>query len=193
MGGEEVFDLLILLSGPEPQRTILEEMLLAQLCGGAGVATVRTVLVRGLPKGGPALAEALAGAGAAKAPEGLIVYDYLSARELGRVIGQSRLVLARSGYSTVMDLVRMGKNAIYVPTPGQPEQEYLGEYLAKMGLGVSMRQKGFVLKEALVRAGRLEARRPVGGEKEMGDEELAKEVGRVVAMVLAQSAAADLG
>ena len=191
-GEEEVFDLLILLSGPEPQRTILEEMVLGQLGeragSGKGVAAGKMVLVRGLPKGGPALAEASAGGGVVKAPEGLIVFDYLSARELGRVIGQSRLVLARSGYSTVMDLVRMGKKAIYVPTPGQPEQEYLGEYLAKRGLGVSMRQKGFVLKEALVRAGALEARWPVGG-----DEVLAKEIGRVVAMVLAQSAAGDLG
>jgi UDP-N-acetylglucosamine transferase subunit ALG13 len=173
-GEEEVFDLLILLSGPEPQRTILEELLLAQLSEGVG----KTILVRGLPKGGRVL----------KTPEGLVVFDYLSARELGRVIGQSRLVLARSGYSTIMDLVRLRRRAVYVPTPGQPEQEYLGEYLGKMGLGVSMRQKGFVLKEALVRAGRLEARWPA-----IGGGEMAKEVGRVVAMVLAQSAAADLG
>jgi hypothetical protein len=173
-GAAEIFDLLILLSGPEPQRTILEKIVLGQLGGWAG----KTVVVRGLPKGG----------GVVKAPEGVIVFDHLPAGELARVICQSRLVLARSGYSTVMDMVRMGKKAIYVPTPGQPEQEYLGGYLEDRGLAVCVMQRGFVLKAALERAGRLEARRPVGG-----DEALAKEIGRVVAMVLAQSGVGDLG
>ena len=171
---EVVYDLLILLSGPEPQRTILEEILLAQLGGKARNA----VLVRGLPKGG----------GVVKAPEGLQVFDHLAARELGRMIGQSRVVLARSGYSTVMDLVRLGKKAIYIPTPGQPEQEYLGRYLEEEGWGICRPQRGFVLGEAMERVGRSEAPRPVGG-----DGVLAIEIRRVLAMVPAQSAAGDLG
>jgi predicted glycosyltransferase len=163
----EAFDLLILLSGPEPQRTILEEMVLGQLGGWVG----KTVLLRGLPKGG----------GALRAPEGVVVFDHLPAREMGEIIGRSKLVLARSGYSTIMDLVRMGKKAIYIPTPGQPEQEYLGRYLEEQGLGVCMRQRGFVLKDALEKAGRSETREPVG----VDETALAKEIGRVVARVLA--------
>lgn len=164
------FDLLILLSGPEPQRTILEEMLLAQVSREMG----RIVLVRGLPKGGAAV----------KSSEGLIVFDYLSAGELGRVIRQSKLVLARSGYSTVMDLVRMGKKAIYVPTPGQPEQEYLGRYLEERGLGVCMRQRGFVLEEATWRGRGLQDG-GIGGKNDLLGEEIRK--------VLAQSMVGDLG
>jgi hypothetical protein len=163
----QAFDLLILLSGPEPQRTILEEMVLGQLGGWVG----KTVLLRGLPKGG----------GALRAPEGVVVFDHLPAREMGEIIGRSKLVLARSGYSTIMDLVRMGKKAIYIPTPGQPEQEYLGRYLEEQGLGVCMRQRGFVLKDALEKAGRSETREPVG----VDETALAKEIGRVVARVLA--------
>ena len=138
----EVFDLLILLSGPEPQRTILEAMLVGQLKADMG----RIVLVRGLPKGGSALI----------ASEGVVVFDHLPARELGRVICQSRVVVARSGYSTVMDLVRLRRRAVYIPTPGQPEQEYLGRYLEEKGWGICRRQRGFVLTEAMeaVRAGK---------------------------------------
>ncbi len=145
-------------------------MLLAQVSREMG----RIVLVRGLPKGGAAV----------KSSEGLIVFDYLSAGELGRVIRQSKLVLARSGYSTVMDLVRMGKKAIYVPTPGQPEQEYLGRYLEERGLGVCMRQRGFVLEEATWRGRGLQDG-GIGGKNDLLGEEIRK--------VLAQSMVGDLG
>lgn len=171
--GKSGFDLLILLSGPEPQRTILEEMVLGQVSGAMG----RIILVRGLPKGGDVLT----------APEGVEVVSYLAAGELGRVIAQSRVVLARSGYSTVMDLVRLGRKAIYIPTPGQPEQEYLGRYLEERGWGICRRQRGLVLAEAIGRVERLGTGRP-GGE----DRTLSEEVGRVLATVRAQSVV-DLG
>ena len=171
---EIVYDLLILLSGPEPQRAILEEMLMEQLTGGAG----RTVLVRGLPKGGSVI----------KAPGGVVVFDHLPARELGRVIGQSRLVLARSGYSTIMDLVRLRRRAVYIPTPGQPEQEYLGRYMEERGIGVCIRQHGFVLKEAVDRAKALSDPGAAGGNEMLGEE-----IRRVLAMARAQSAALNFG
>jgi len=187
-GEEEVFDLLILLSGPEPQRTILEEMLLAQLVraagGGAGIAGIvasKTVLVRGLPGGGKDV----------KGPEGLRVFDHLPARELGRVMMQSRLLLARSGYSTIMDLVRLGKKAIYIPTPGQPEQEYLGRYLEVQGWGVCRQQRGLVLGEAIegLRAFLERGAARDGMRGVSGDGILREEIRRV----LGQSAAGDLG
>jgi UDP-N-acetylglucosamine transferase subunit ALG13 len=178
-----VYDLLILLSGPEPQRTILEEMLMAQWGDDLG----KVILVRGLPKGGSEVI----------APAGVLVFDHLPARELERVICQSRLVLARSGYSTVMDLVRLGRRAVYIPTPGQPEQEYLGHYLEEKGFGVCMKQRGFVLRKAMERAGELNDRagelrdRVAAGENKRRDEGglLRDEIRRV----LAQSGAVDLG
>jgi UDP-N-acetylglucosamine transferase subunit ALG13 len=128
-------DLLVLLSGPEPQRTLLESMVLEQAAG----CGCQIVLVRGLPGGGKAVT----------VPPGVIVYNHLAAQELESLIRRSSVVLARSGYSTVMDLARLGKKAIFIPTPGQTEQEYLGAYLAEKGLAVCMRQDRFSLKEAL--------------------------------------------
>jgi UDP:flavonoid glycosyltransferase YjiC (YdhE family) len=164
------YDLLILLSGPEPQRTILEAWLSPQLEGMPG----RVALIRGL----------FSGDKMKTVPVQVDVFDYLPARELERVIGQSRLVLARSGYSTVMDLVRLGKKAIYIPTPGQPEQEYLGPYLQEQGWGICRQQRGFVLTEALESANALIDREPA-----TRDEGLREEIERI----LVQSAVADLG
>jgi UDP-N-acetylglucosamine transferase subunit ALG13 len=138
VGGGGPVDLLVVLSGPEPQRTLLEKMILEQAAG----CGCEIVLVRGLPGGGAAVA----------VPSGVLVYDHLAARELESLICRSSMVLARSGYSTVMDLARLGKKAIFIPTPGQTEQEYLGTYLAGKGLAVSMGQDRFSLKEAVDRA-----------------------------------------
>jgi hypothetical protein len=46
-----------------------------------------------------------------------------------RTIASSSLVITRAGYTSVMELVSLGRGAVLVPTPGQTEQEYLGEYL----------------------------------------------------------------
>jgi UDP-N-acetylglucosamine:LPS N-acetylglucosamine transferase len=80
------------------------------------------------------------------------IYDHLPAGELERLILRSDVVLSRPGYSTVMDLRRVGKKAIFVPTPGQTEQEYLGGYLAGKGLGICVRQHTFSLRAALMEA-----------------------------------------
>lgn len=172
--GAEEYDLLVLLSGPEPQRTILEEMVVRQLGPGMG----RVVIVRGLPKGGEGLT----------VPGGVVAFDYLSGRELGNVIARSRVVLARSGYSTVMDLVYLRRSAVYIPTPGQPEQEYLALHLEQRGMGVRMRQRDFSLSLALEQAKGLGGGMP-GDDKGL----LAAEVKRVLGMLRDQSAVADLG
>jgi predicted glycosyltransferase len=145
------FDMLVLLSGPEPQRTILEKMIIVQ----AADCDCKMVLVRGLPGGG---GRSLA------APRGVVVYDHLVAGELERLILRSDVVLSRPGYSTVMDLRRVGKKAIFVPTPGQTEQEYLGGYLAARGLGICVRQHAFSLTAALMQVRGLEDRPGTGNE-----------------------------
>ena len=58
---------------------------------------------------------------------------------------QSEIVIARSGYSTIMDLVAIGQQAVLVPTPGQTEQEYLAKYLSEKGLFKTMNQSDFEL------------------------------------------------
>lgn len=133
--GEEGFDLLILLSGPEPQRSILEKMLWEQLKSFSGTF----LLVRGLPGGGNPLG-------------GANVFDHLPARILNGHLSRAKMVVARSGYSTVMDLVRLRKRSILIPTPGQTEQEYLGKHLTAQRIALCVRQKGFSLKDALKQA-----------------------------------------
>jgi UDP:flavonoid glycosyltransferase YjiC (YdhE family) len=132
-------ELLLLLSGPEPQRTLLEKLILRQ----AAARPCRMVLVRGLPAGGVPLEDI---------PPGMLVYEHLSAAALERVVDVAGVVIARSGYSTVMDLRRMGKRALLIPTPGQTEQEYLGRYLAGKGWVACVRQDDFSLEEALALA-----------------------------------------
>ena len=68
------------------------------------------------------------------------VVNFLTTEKLEEVIAQSEIVLARSGFSTVMDLAALGKKAIFVPTPGQTEQEYLAEVLMKKNLAYSTPQ-----------------------------------------------------
>jgi hypothetical protein len=155
-------DLLILLSGPEPQRTLLEARIIAQAGGGMPERSpghpCHIVLVRGLPTGGPALPHI---------PPGLTAYDHLPAAELEALMRKARLIVARSGYSTVMDLARLGKRALLIPTPGQSEQEYLGPFLAARGRAFCVKQSAFSLREALSLAGEGFTRAKVPGSGEL--------------------------
>jgi UDP-N-acetylglucosamine:LPS N-acetylglucosamine transferase len=78
--------------------------------------------------------------------------NYLTSETLNTAISQSDVVIARSGYSTVMDLDRMGKKAIFIPTPGQTEQTYLAAQLMSKGIAFSMEQRSLNLKTALKEA-----------------------------------------
>jgi predicted glycosyltransferase len=112
------YDLLLLLSGPEPQRTLLENKLLKELQYFKG----EILMVRGV----------LNNVSEIKAPGNIIILNYLLANELEEAINQSNLVIARSGYSTIMDLAALGKKAFFIPTPGQFEQEYLAKRLQEI-------------------------------------------------------------
>lgn len=140
-------DLLVLLSGPEPQRTLLEKTLLEQVAG----LGIHVTLVRGLPGRGKFDLPGGSGGtlGLPVLPSNIEVFDHLPALLLERQMKSARLILARAGYSTIMDLMRLGKKAILIPTPGQTEQEYLGSYLAGRGWAYCMEQNGFSLADAL--------------------------------------------
>lgn len=131
--------LLILLSGPEPQRTLLEEKIIAQISGSG----MQTCLVRGLDSGRP-MPEQL--------PQHLEVHNFLTTEQLSEKIQSAEIVLCRSGYTSVMDLIKLKKKAILIPTPGQTEQEYLAEYLRKKGYFYTAVQENFNLNKALKEA-----------------------------------------
>ena len=62
---------------------------------------------------------------------------------------RAKTIVARSGYSTIMDIAALQQNAILVPTPGQTEQEYLAAYLAKKNYCVAANQQNFTLRAAM--------------------------------------------
>lgn len=133
---EKKYDLLILISGPEPQRTVFEDLLLDQLKNFAG----KVLFVRGLPEN---IYEIKTENNAIK------IVNHLPANELNEAVQQAELVVSRSGYTTIMDLVKLQQKAILVPTPGQTEQEYLAQYLHEQKIFYCIEQAKFVLDEAI--------------------------------------------
>ncbi|HMQ60082.1 MAG TPA: glycosyltransferase [Flavilitoribacter sp.] len=129
------YDVVALLSGPEPQRTKLEALLLPQLERVNG----RTMLVRGLP-GNPATP---------LQTDRVEVVDHLEGPALNAALAGAGLIVCRSGYSTLMDLSALGSRAVLIPTPGQGEQEYLGERCRRMGWAGSYAQHNFDLSIAM--------------------------------------------
>lgn len=125
---------LILLSGPEPQRTMLADKLWEQ----AKMLMRRIVFVEGR--------EGITRTDASP----LIRHIALAGGEqLQSLIEEAALVICRSGYSTLMDLALLGKQAVLIPTPGQTEQEYLARYLAAQNIFYTMPQKDFSLSKAI--------------------------------------------
>ena len=130
------YDLLITISGPEPQRTIFECIILKGLKSYKG----RTLLVRGLP-------------GVDRLPVSpgshIEIRNHLPASEMNEAMLQSSMIISRSGYTTIMDLVKLHKQAILIPTPGQREQEFLADYVFGKKMFYSVRQEDFSLSKAL--------------------------------------------
>ncbi|MBI9054639.1 MAG: hypothetical protein JEY96_12525 [Bacteroidales bacterium] len=130
---ETLFDIVFVLSGPEPQRSLLEEIIYFQIQeSNLRIAIVRgtyenSVLDYSIPK-----------------------FDLLQTNELNKLIDQSEIVVCRSGYSSVMDLISKNKKAILIPTPGQTEQEYLATYLTEKDYFTSYTQDKFKLSRIVV-------------------------------------------
>lgn len=135
---KKTFDVVIILSGPEPQRSIFEEIMLRVF----KTTDLVVCLVRGVPGKN------------AKKVGNICVVDFLNTKDIQSIILQSDLVISRSGYSSIMDLAVTGGRVIFVPTPGQPEQEYLARYFKENGVAFSIAQNEFDLKEAMEKAKR---------------------------------------
>jgi uncharacterized protein (TIGR00661 family) len=125
-------DLAVIISGPEPQRSIFEELLVEKLVNYRG----RVLFVRGLPSG-PSLKK--------NNNPNIEFHNHLSSAELNNAIQASAFIISRSGYTTVMDLVKLQRTALLVPTPGQTEQEYLALHLSEKKFFSCIAQKDFSL------------------------------------------------
>ncbi|MBK6994095.1 MAG: hypothetical protein IPH31_03920 [Lewinellaceae bacterium] len=126
----------VVLSGPEPQRTYLEQILLEQ----ALALPHKFVFVKG--KTGSKEHHIVS--------ENVEVVSYLTTSDLQQLLLSSQIVVCRAGYSSIMDLAALGrKKAILVPTPGQTEQEYLGEMFTKQGIFLCQKQEEVDLEKGL--------------------------------------------
>ena len=134
---------VFMLSGPEPARTRFEETLLKQI-QFSGLENSRCLLVRGLPDAVSTQRATAKGAGAS-----IEQVNFLGTGALRRVLAKAERIVCRPGYTTVMDLACLRRKAVYVPTPGQPEQAWLGRSLAAQGRGICMEESELVLAKAL--------------------------------------------
>jgi len=129
--------ILCILSGPDPQRSEFEKIILHQ----APLISQRMVIVRGRPEKG---AQKVNCANALR-------YSHLETEELAAYVQHADLVISRSGYSSLMDYKTLGcKNLFLVPTPGQTEQIYLAKRMKEMGICDFAFQSNFNLADSLL-------------------------------------------
>jgi UDP:flavonoid glycosyltransferase YjiC (YdhE family) len=60
--------------------------------------------------------------------ENITRHVLLNTEELESLIKRAEIVICRSGYSSIMDLIELKQRAVLIPTPGQSEQIYLAKY-----------------------------------------------------------------
>jgi uncharacterized protein (TIGR00661 family) len=125
-----------ILSGPEPQRTIFENIILRQL----KALKQKFCLIRGVVSSEK---------GNWNTSDNIEIHNYLTSNDLNEKIAASQFVICRSGYSSIMDLWAAGARAVLIPTPGQTEQIYLADYLCEQNLFYKQRQTSFNLAEAI--------------------------------------------
>ncbi len=130
--------IVAIISGPEPQRSMLEQILITRMDHIEG----EHLLVKGIP-------------GDRSEQIGNIkVVAHLSTEELTLELMNAGLIVSRSGYSTIMDLKSLGKPALLIPTPGQPEQEYLAKLHSNGNEFIIQHQHAIDLDLALRRIGK---------------------------------------
>ena len=122
---------MVILSGPEPQRTLLEEKLRIEFSEFKG----SVLFVKGLIEAEQKITT----------QNNFTFYNYMEADELEIAIQESDYIICRSGYSSIMDLAFLGAKAFLIPTPGQFEQEYLAKKFKKEGSVPSCSQHKFTL------------------------------------------------
>ncbi|WP_340170632.1 glycosyltransferase [Lacinutrix sp.] len=130
---EKKHDIMVLLSGPEPQRSIIETILFKELDTFSGsILFVKRKIESKQTK---------------ISKNKFTIYNYMTTHELEKAINNSSIIISRSGYTTVMDLAKLEKTAFFIPTPGQFEQEYLAKRLSDLKLAPFCNQDEFNINE----------------------------------------------
>lgn len=126
------YDLMVILSGPEPQRTFLEEKLIKEIQSFDG----KILFIKGIIEPQQKIAQ----------DKNVTFYNFMTSSEIETAFNESEIVLCRSGYTTVMDLAKLQKKAFFIPTPGQFEQEYLAKRLKRNGFLPYVKQDNFIIE-----------------------------------------------
>lgn len=130
---QQRYDVLVVLSGPEPQKSMLEAILLKELKKYNG----KILFIQGR------IEEEVQ----RSTQKNIEIVNFLTSEELSKAINSSDFVIARSGYTTIMDLAALQKKAFFIPTPGQTEQEYLAKRLKEKGIAPYSTQDSFKVKD----------------------------------------------
>jgi uncharacterized protein (TIGR00661 family) len=134
IAADKHYDIVALLSGPEPQRSYFEKLLLEQLT----TMNLKTLIVQGRTDSREV-----------KSINGVSFKPFADENEVAALLKGASMIIARSGYSTIMDMAKMGvRKVLLVPTPGQTEQEYLAKKLAAQGAVISQQQHEINIKKA---------------------------------------------
>ena len=129
---ESKYHVMLLLSGPEPQRQILEEKLIHAFKTYNG----NLILIQGkIEKQQTTIQKG-----------NILVYNFMNSHKLEKTIQCSDVIISRSGYTTIMDLAALGKKAFFIPTPGQNEQYILAKTLEASQITPYCEQDAFNLK-----------------------------------------------
>ena len=129
--------ILAVLSGPEPQRTVFEALILKQL----DTLNQSVIIIRGIP-------EHIIHA---EFSTHAMMLAHMKPEELSQAIADSRLVICRTGYSSLMDMAVLGKREVLmIPTPGQTEQEYLATRLQAKGWFNVQNQRDLNMNSAIL-------------------------------------------
>lgn len=129
------YDLMVILSGPEPQRGMLEKQLQNEMQLYSG----KVIFIKGK----------IESEKKTEVVDNVTYFNFMNTEELENAFNESEVVLCRSGYTTIMDLAQLGKKAFFIPTPGQYEQEYLAKKLKKENLVPYAKQEDFKIENLL--------------------------------------------
>ncbi|MEZ4772154.1 MAG: hypothetical protein R3D00_03155 [Bacteroidia bacterium] len=126
-------EVLAIISGPEPQRTLFERMVERQ----AKEISKVIWLVRGKSDQAEVAVRG-----------NLVSISHLPSDLLALAIARAGTLISRSGYSSLMDYHILGvTQPVLIPTPGQTEQEYLATKMQAMGQALVFSQNAFSMKD----------------------------------------------
>ena len=127
------YDYLVLLTGPEPQRSQLEYQLRLKFKN----SKKQILFILGKVEEEQVITKS----------DTITFYNYMTSKALSEAIQSSKIIIARSGYTTIMDLAKLDKKAFFIPTPGQSEQLYLAKRLEKLQIAPYVLQHKFEIME----------------------------------------------